>query len=161
MFRILKKSLHIVPLLILAVVLPLFVGCSTGVDDLHPNKGPGLYEQTYDITISRSSVITFKVRTTRHNFFMLNNERCHVGQAVSFDAVGSNSFHIASSRPETGLEVTVEVDPKGFGPVRIKTFGQGFLNGNKIHEHNDEANINVSEPNYARVTVMGLGDFAP
>lgn len=155
MFRILKKSLHIVPLLILAVVLPLFVGCSTGVDDLHPNKGPGLYEQNHDITVSTPSTITFKVRTARHDTFFLNNEKYHVSQAVVFDANGRNRFHIASERSETGLEVTVEIEPTSSAITEIRSQIFGYLNGNRIHEFNDGATIR----NAKHYIVMGLGEF--
>lgn len=161
MFRIFKKSLYIVPLLIAAVCLPLFVGCSTGIDDLHTNRGPGIYEQVYDITVSRPSVITFTFETTRHEFVVINDERTHVSQKVVFDAMGNNRYRIASQRSETGLKVTVKVAPKHTGYALIETFAQGFLNGNKIHEHRDRANIDIHDPDYARVTVMGLGDFAP
>lgn len=155
MFRIFKKTLHIVSLFILAVCLLSLVGCSSGINDLHPNKGPGLYEQIYRITVSTPSTITFKAKTTRHDYFFLNNKKFDISESVIFNAVGPTQFRIASGRAETGLEVTVEIEPTSSAITNIKAVIFGNLNGNRIHEFSDRATIR----NAKHFIVTGLGDF--
>ena len=160
MLRTTQKTFNIALGTIVVVFLSLLAGCSSGIgDDLHPNKGPGLYRQTFDIEVSHRSSIVLRIKTSRHEHVFVNSEKHHTAQPIRYDIEkGKTRVDISSDKDnaETGLEVTLEVYASSSAPLHVKTVAYGYLNGNKISTIEDAATFPSGQK---RTVVMGLGDL--
>ncbi|MDO4771324.1 hypothetical protein [Porphyromonas sp.] len=156
MLRISKFLLKILPIFFL-VLTPFFSGCATGEwgEGLHANKGPGVYELRYRLKVSTPSKVTFRMRTIRYPHVVLNGIKEDVSRAVSFDVEREADFRIFTESRETGLEVTMHIEPEYSGRTDILCLVDGFLNKKKIYEHRDKSTL----VNATHTLVVGLGDF--
>lgn len=161
MSHTLSRHRHLSNLILVLFVsfCALLSSCSTGVDDLHTNQGPGVYDQDFDVYLSEPCRLTFKTRTMRYEAIRFNQTPSTTREIIHIETQGKHRFRIVSSPSETGLEVTLEIEP--LYPNRlteVQVHAVGNLNGNPIHRHTEQASLRRQDASIG--VVMGLGEFA-